>query len=147
MTEQPSNNNKPREAVEVIIRVADQSWGSAVIKRERVGYFIFCLYLNISMTTRPRSSMRRTIPVAFMVTESFLMLLTVCERRRGIRHRMVHDGGQDSASYGYYLKKRQRLYSFSEDFAENPADGRNRLTKDKLFAIIWIYTEGRWHGY
>ena len=55
MTEQPSNNNKPREAVEVIIRVADQSWGRAVIKRERVGYFIFCLYLNISITRKKMS--------------------------------------------------------------------------------------------
>ena len=31
-----------------------------------------------------------------------------------IRHRMVHDGGQDSASYGYYLKKRQGLYPAGE---------------------------------
>ena len=36
-------------------RVADQSWGSAVIKRERVGYFIFCLYLNISITRKKMS--------------------------------------------------------------------------------------------
>ena len=53
MTEQLNNNNyKPGEAIEVIIRVADQSWGSAVIKREHVGYFILRLYLNISITRK-----------------------------------------------------------------------------------------------
>ena len=88
--------------------------------------------ISLGMTTRPRSSIRLTIPVAFMFRTSFLAAagasrIPVRALRKGFLHSRKggsrplcpHDGRLPHGGVrGYYLKKRQELYRVRIFFQE-----------------------------
>ena len=67
--------------------------------------------ISFGITTRPRSSIRLTIPVAFMFRTSFLAAAGAS--RTTSPGRSTHGGVR-----GYYLKKRQELYRVRIFFQE-----------------------------
>lgn len=88
--------------------------------------------ISFGITTRPRSSIRLTIPVAFMFRTSFLAAagasrIPVRALRKGFLHSRKggsrplcpHDGRLPHGGVrGYYLKKRQELYRVRIFFQE-----------------------------